>query len=123
MNSSVGVKPNQQHQMAIAKAHIVIKNFPSGTSAEELADFLYEKLGLDVKPTEEINIVNHVAFVKFRRETLAAFLGRYLEGVPFGGRDLIVEAKEPQKRGRLAHRFAFEEAESSDQAERWKRKL
>ena len=114
-SSSVRVKPNHQ-KIAVGKAHIVLKNFPTGTSAEQLADFLYEKLVLDLKPVEEINIINHTAFIRFNRSTLAAFLSRYLEGVPLGGRELIVEAKEPQTPGH-SRRFSF------DEPERWKRKL
>jgi hypothetical protein len=117
MNNTAAVEPNKN--FIIGRSNVVIKNFPTGTTADQLSDFLWEKLGLEVKPEEEINILNHTAFIRFRSKTLAAFFTRYLEGVPMGGRELIVEAKEKSKPS-----LGKAKLQDDDQTEeRWKRKL
>jgi hypothetical protein len=98
---------------------IVMKNLPTGITAQTLSDFLWEKLGLDLTPSA-IQIDNApagpIACIGLTRETLAAFFQRYLEGTPLSGREIFVEARNGQRRARARV------ARAEEPTERWKRK-
>jgi len=98
----------QQHRQSAE--YIIIRNFPTDTTEQSLAEFLWSRLGLDL-PAEDVRIeaVNTLdpkrkgeryASIALSRETLAAFLARYLAGVPFNGNELVVTARDAAKRAK-----------------------
>jgi len=85
-----------------AAANVIVKNLPPRTTPTEVSNFFLEKIGLDV-PVENIGCVGMTdstyAFVALTRETMAAFLNRYLEGQLFQDRIAVkIEAKKPRRR-------------------------
>jgi hypothetical protein len=76
---------------------LCVNNLELGTTAEQLADWFYETIGLDV-PAHEISCkdvgrYSANAFMRIDSNVLSAFLNRYLEGAHICGRQVQVEPK------------------------------
>jgi hypothetical protein len=81
---------------------IFIKGLSEGCTEEELSEHLWKTIGLDIPATDiSIGETNRMALVAFSRETLAAFIGRYLEGSLMSGNALTIEAMTPRRKKAL----------------------
>src|SRR5689334_17129264 len=81
----------------IRKIFLVAKNLERGTTSQELADFLFTTIGLDV-PVNEISCRDVApsfanAFVCIDTNVLCDFINRYLEGQHICGRLIEMEPK------------------------------
>jgi hypothetical protein len=69
----------------------LFRNLPGQITEEQLADFLWEKIGISI-PVENISVRQHEhtkqrssAIVVFDRESIADFFNRILENIRFDG--------------------------------------
>jgi hypothetical protein len=126
------VKQQQHRQSA---EFIIVRNFPTDTTEQSLAEFLWSSIGLDLPPEDvRIEAVNTLdpkrkgeryASIALTRETLATFLGRYLSGVPMNGNELVITPRDAGRRAkqRAIAVYATARPGGAEPTERWKRKL